>query len=104
MGKTIKCGNQHMLHIEDKSINTDFTDLKVDGVLNASSLPTLKKIIEKKLSAKKKIRLRLAGIIHCDRNGIYFLRQYQNRIDLDGLSEFLRMEIRAKAYNADKNE
>jgi hypothetical protein len=97
----IGCKNQYMLHIEDKSNNTGFTDLKVDGVLNASSLPTLKKIIEKKLSAKKKIRLRLAGIIHCDRNGIYFLRQYQNRVDLDGLSEFLRMEMCAKNINAD---
>ncbi len=91
-----------MLHIEDKSLKKGFTDLKVDGILNASSLPTLRKIIEKKLSDKKKVRLQLSGIIHCDRNGIHFLRQYQDKVVLDGMSEFLRMEMRTKIGDPDK--
>jgi hypothetical protein len=85
-----------MLHIEDKSNTSDLVDLKVDGILNASSLPTLKKLIEEKLSKNKKVRLQLAGIIHCDRNGIYFLRKYQDKVVLDGMSEFLKMEILAE--------
>ena len=82
-----------MLHIEDKSHKKGFADLKVDGILNASSLPTLKKIIESKLSDNAKIRLQLAGVIHCDRNGIVFLRHYQDKVILEGLSEFLRLEM-----------
>ena len=82
-----------MLHIEDKSQKKGFSDLKIDGILNASALPTITKIIEKALLDKKKIRLQLSGIIHCDRNGIRFLREYRNKVVLDGLSEFLRMEM-----------
>ena len=86
-----------MFHIEDVSNRKGLSDLKVDGILNASSLPTLVKIIETKLSLGQAVRLRLGGIIHCDRTGIHFLRQYQDKVTLDGLSEFLKIQIRAKS-------
>lgn len=93
-----------MLHIEDKSHKKGVADLTVDGILNASSLPTLKKIIEKKLSDNKTIRLQLAGIIHCDRIGISFLREYRDKVVLEGLSEFLNMEMHANIHNSDKKD
>jgi hypothetical protein len=85
---------KQMLHIQDKSDTPGFADLAVDGILNASSLPILKNLIEKKISKNKKVRLQLGGIIHCDRMGIHFLKEYQDKIVLDGMSEFLKMEMR----------
>lgn len=82
-----------MLRIQDKSDTAGFADLSVDGVLDASTLPILKSLIEKKISKNKKVRLQLAGIIHCDRMGIHFLKEYQDKIALEGMSEFLKMEI-----------
>ncbi|MFO7964110.1 MAG: hypothetical protein R6U50_09340 [Desulfobacterales bacterium] len=84
--------DNYMLHIVDKSGRNDVLNLKVDGILNASSLPVLKKVIEKALLEKKQIRLQLSGLIHCDRCGIEFLRHYRHKIDLYGMSDFLKME------------
>lgn len=85
-----------MLHIEDMSHRMGFADLKVDGILDMSSLPVLKNIVEKKLSGRKRVRLQLAGVIHCDRSGIHFLRQVRDKVALDGMSEFLKMEIQER--------
>jgi ABC-type transporter Mla MlaB component len=82
-----------MLHIKNQSDMAELVLLKVDGILNASSLPTLKALIEKKHSQKKKIRLDLGGVIHSDRSGIVFLRQWQDRIEMLGMSEFLKLEL-----------
>ena len=82
-----------MIHIKEIFSNSKSVAIKVDGILNADSLSTLQAVIQRNLKTKRNIRLHLDGIMHVDREGADFLRKHRRQIALEGLSEFLKLEL-----------
>jgi hypothetical protein len=82
-----------MIHITEEPNGSDSVTIKAAGRMDADSAKTLEVVIERNLEAKQNVNLQLEGITHIDRDGTDFLRRHRNRIILEGLSEFVKLEL-----------
>ncbi|MBW1911571.1 MAG: hypothetical protein JRI43_00105 [Deltaproteobacteria bacterium] len=82
-----------MIYIKKKYPDEHTVELVVDGMLNKISIPPLKQIIEKGLFENRTVCLQLDGIMHADREGINFLRRIKTKVIMEGMSDFLRLQI-----------
>jgi len=81
-----------MIYIDEK-ISDEFVTIKVDGILNYASLGVLEQVMRRNLEAEKRIKLDLEGLTYADRDGTNLLKSYKSRVTMEGLPEFMKMEI-----------
>jgi hypothetical protein len=82
-----------MIYISETYRDEKTVQIKVEGRLDRTSLPSLMDVCHHHLSAGKGVRLQLDGVIHITHEGKDFLRELRSRAELVGLPEYLMMEI-----------
>lgn len=85
-----------MIYIKQTLANKGAVIIQVDGVLDHESLPAFKKTFYRYFGKCAKVVLSLEGLVHIDQEGKAFLREFQNKVNITGLSEFLKMELGRK--------
>jgi ABC-type transporter Mla MlaB component len=82
-----------MIRIRETFPEVNATAIGVDGRLDRESLPILKTVCLRHLKKKRKITLHLEGLSHIDKEARGFLKEIQEELTLEGLPEFLKLEI-----------
>ena len=82
-----------MIYIKKNYPDDNTVQLAVDGMLNKASIPPLEQIIDKSLFGNRTVCLQMGGIMHADREGINFLRRIKTKVIMEGMSDFLRLQI-----------
>ncbi|MBN1382749.1 MAG: hypothetical protein JXA41_13845 [Deltaproteobacteria bacterium] len=82
-----------MFRIREKSIESGYIHIKVDGELNDKDLRLFREIVEKYLDAKLKISVGLIDLQHIGPEGKKFLKQISDRGVRLELADYLKLEI-----------
>jgi hypothetical protein len=85
-----------MIYIKQTFADEGVVIIQVDGVLDRESLPAFKTTFYRYFGKCAKIVLSLEGLAHIDQEGKAFLRGFQDKVNITGLSEFLKMELGRK--------
>ena len=82
-----------MIYIKETLLQDSSVEIRVDGVLDAESIPTLAGVCQKHLDSEKKILLHIEGLLHISREGMDFLRVIQKKVVIiDPLPRFKGVE------------
>lgn len=82
-----------MIHIIEEYPNNKTTVIRLDGILDRSSLSDFKAILLGHLNNRQKITLDLDQLSYIDREGRSFLKQFKDNITFVNIDEFLKLEF-----------
>ena len=88
-----------MIRIQETFPEENAAAIGVDGRLDQESLQTLKDVCLRHLKKKRKITLHLEGLSHIDKEATGFLKEIRKEITLEGIPEFLKLEIEDSKKN-----
>ena len=83
-----------MIYIREEFCDSNSVVIVADGILDSSSVPTLRNLCEHHLEEHKKVLLRLEGLIRVSREGGQFLQEIEQKVtivDLSRLTELGRL-------------
>ena len=71
-----------MIYIREEFCDSHSVVIVADGILDSSSVPTLRNLCERHLEEHKKVLLRLEGLIRVSREGGQFLQEIQQKVTI----------------------
>ncbi|MBW1919446.1 MAG: hypothetical protein DRH11_16375 [Deltaproteobacteria bacterium] len=85
-----------MIHVKERVLNGGTIAVMVDGVLDEAGVMVLKDVFGQHLPEKRKVLLDLEGVVHVTREGIGFLYEIREAVNITNLPEFVKLETRAR--------
>ena len=71
-----------MIYIKEEFCDSNSVVIVADGILDSSSVQTLRNLCERHLEEHKKVLLRLEGLIRVSREGGKFLQEIQQKVTI----------------------
>jgi len=83
-----------MIHIEETILDENTIAIKLEGILDQSTIPIIKNVCDRYLESRRTIHLDLEKLIHITREGRNFLNGIKQKVHLMHLPEFMQLENR----------
>jgi len=92
-------GFAKLIYISESNNGKSSVTIKVEGSLNADSLPVFEEVYAKHADAKKRIAIHLGGIMSVDRTAKALLKEIKDSVKFIDMPAYLKLEIGIGTYN-----
>ncbi len=82
-----------MTYIKETFSKDSGVSIQIEGKLESESIPSLREVCVDHLNHARKLRLNLEKVDLVDAESLDCLRSVQSQVDLDGLNEYLKLEL-----------
>jgi ABC-type transporter Mla MlaB component len=72
--------------------------IRIEGELNNAAMPVLRDLCAGHLGKKRKLSLNLEDVNRIDNENLAYLRSIRSQVRLDGLSQYLKLELDEAGY------
>ena len=67
--------------------------IRIEGELNNAAIPALRDLCAGHLGKKRKLSINLEDVNRIDNESLAYLRSIRSQVRLDGLSQYLKLEM-----------
>ncbi|MBT4643814.1 MAG: hypothetical protein HOC09_33855 [Deltaproteobacteria bacterium] len=82
-----------MIFIKETFSEDGGVSIQIEGQLDSDSIPSLRDMCADHLSHERVIRLNLEKVDRIDRESLDYLRSVQTQVCLEGLNQYIRLEL-----------
>ncbi len=82
------------IHIKEAFEDDASVVIRIDGILDADSIPIVEEVCRRHLALGRKVLLEVEGLLHISRDGREFLRHIQDQVVIENAPQFVRLEGR----------
>lgn len=87
-----------MIYFKETFTEDDDVFIRIEGELNNAAMPILRDMCTGHLGKKRNISLNLEDVNRIDNQGLAYLRSIQSQVRLEGLSQYLKLELDEAGY------
>jgi len=78
-----------MIHIKEKTLNDQWVEISLDGILDEEAVPVVEEVCRNYLSWNKQVQLNLGGLLHVSRDGRDLLFSLNELVSIVNPPEFV---------------
>jgi ABC-type transporter Mla MlaB component len=67
--------------------------IRIEGEVNNAAMPVLRDLCAGHLGKKRNLSINLENVSRIDSEGLVYLRSIRSQVRLDGLSQYLKLEL-----------